>query len=66
MQKKKLARSETSTRNHLGDSYDAVCVAEERKTALAFCEILLSGCLLRTSYVLKFADEHSLTGVAFS
>ncbi len=42
MQKKKLACSETSTRNHLGDSYDAVCVADERKTALAFCEVLMS------------------------
>lgn len=42
MQKKKLACSETSTRNHLGDSYDAVCVADERKTALTFCEVLLS------------------------
>jgi len=62
---KKLARSETS-RDHLGDSYDAVCVDEERKTALAFCEILLSRCLLHTYYFLTFADELSSTGVAFS
>ena len=62
---KKLARSETS-RDHLGDSYDAVCVDEERKTALAFCEILLSRCLLHTDYFLTFADELSSTGVAFS
>jgi len=62
---KKLARSETS-RDHLGDSYDAVCVDEERKTALAFCEILLSRCLLHTDHFLTFADELSSTGVAFS
>ena len=63
---KKLARSETSFRNHLGDSDDAVCVADERKTAPTFCEILLFGSLLRTSYCLEFADEHSPTVVAFS
>ena len=68
---KETGRKETGTlrnqpRDHLGDSYGVVCVDEERKTALAFCKILLSRYLLRTYYFLTFADELSSTGVAFS